>query len=71
MRNEADVCRVSGLVNSAILTIWKKRTRIIRVFEQNGSSIQAGLFLRDGCVPEKTSKNLNYSILTQNSHLTL
>jgi len=31
------VCREFGLVNSTTQTIWKNRTKIISVFDENGS----------------------------------
>ena len=34
---EANVCREFGLINSMIQTIWRRRTKIISVFEQNES----------------------------------
>jgi len=38
-RKKADMCREFGVVNSTIQTIWKNRTKLIRVFEQNGSRL--------------------------------
>jgi len=32
----ADECREFSLVNSASLTVWKNRTKIIGAFERNG-----------------------------------
>ena len=32
-----DVCRAFGLVNSKTQTIWKNKTKIISVFDENGS----------------------------------
>jgi transposase-like protein len=39
-KKKADTCRQFGLVNSTIQTICEKRTKIISVFEQNGSRIK-------------------------------
>jgi hypothetical protein len=39
-KKKADMCREFGLVNSTTQTIWKNRTKIISVFEQNGSRIK-------------------------------
>jgi len=36
-KNEANVCREFGLIASKIQTIWRNRTKIISVFEQNES----------------------------------
>ena len=36
-KNEANVCREFGLITSTIQTIWRNRTKIISVFEQNES----------------------------------
>jgi len=35
-KKEADLHLEFGLINSMIRKSWKKRTRIINVFEQNG-----------------------------------
>jgi hypothetical protein len=39
-RKKADVCREFGLVNCTNKMIWKNRTKIISVFEQNISRIK-------------------------------
>jgi len=39
-RKKADLCQGFGLVNSTIQMIWKKRTKIISVFERNRSRIK-------------------------------
>jgi len=36
-KNEANVCREFGLITSTIQTIWRNRTKIISVYEQNES----------------------------------
>jgi len=38
-KREAGMCCEFGLVNSVIQMIFKKRTKIISAFEQNGSRI--------------------------------
>jgi hypothetical protein len=38
-RERADLCLGFSLVNSTIQMIWKNRTKIISVFERNGSRI--------------------------------
>jgi hypothetical protein len=39
-KKKTDVCREFGLVNSTLQIIWKNRTKIIIVFEQNGWRIK-------------------------------
>jgi len=36
-KKEANMCREFGLINPTIQTIWRNRTKIISVFEQNES----------------------------------
>jgi hypothetical protein len=39
-KKKADLCPEFGFVNSNIQMIWKKVTKIISAFEQNGSRIK-------------------------------
>jgi len=39
-KKKSDFCRKFGLAHSTVGTIWKKRTKIISAFEQNGSRIK-------------------------------
>jgi hypothetical protein len=39
-KKEADVCYEFGIVNSTIQMVWKKRRKIISIFERNGSSVK-------------------------------
>jgi CENP-B N-terminal DNA-binding domain. len=39
-KKKADVCQEFGHINSMIQKIWKKRTKIINVFEWNRSRIK-------------------------------
>jgi hypothetical protein len=40
VKKKADICQEFYLIHSVIQTIWKNRTKIIRVFVQNRSRIK-------------------------------